>query len=1701
MNRFCPLRPRSRLGVKRVIAGLLTAALVPLAASVSVAPATASTPVNCYSGSGANAAQNSITVEPSHGRIFFIDTGVTPRLDAAYVGYRVRNAGTTALKGHWVSLSSFTGGVVSLVNTADRFQQLPDLAAGATKTVYFLVKAGTSTNAPQSHTVRVWDGRPDVVGVTNPYSCLFSFTKVKESIKAAANKVTSVTIDDPSPDLGQLISISVNGASGTIGAGSADVGRIMWFSPAAFSSWPTLALRLESVTLQTDERVNFNSAITYSERLLITPNIAADNGTLDGLVGKRYYRNVYKFRVIARTAGAVPVKPVSQISSGTQIKHTDLASSTATINTSGANIAVSAAKSVTNCSTAAESDTHAQVRFRVSITNSTSPAVDVSVDNVVDSPSPEVEYVPGSAAVQYGSGTATTMADPATTSGSSDLLFIGPFTATTTNAVNIFYTMKVPLQAGTYANYANAYIGSQIVGASGNTTVSGVEIVSNGETRTCSTVTRALDPEAVTQDALDVATTTATLAGTIDGNGQGPTGSFEFGTDPALVGSTTISLNSGAAISGGDPSPFTFAATGLTAGSTYYFRIVATLAGVRYPGEIRHFTLNEAPSTPVAVTGTPTNIGVATATLNGSVDPNLQTITEVRFERSTNSDMSSPVSHIVYELDESGSVTSTKVSLTGANPIDVSWDVSSLAQNTTYYYVIKAVYSAGTVTGTPVRSFKTGTTQQTITFNSLTDQSLTTSTLALSATASSGLTVAFISETTAICTVSGTTVTFITTGICIITASQNGDATWAPAPEVTRTFQITAAPSVTTTSATAVRSNSATLNGSVTPNGLEAAISFCLGTSWDLTGCTTHAASQSPVAGGAGATAVSGAVASLQPGTTYFFRVFASNSAGSSTGSILQFTTLGITTASPLTSGTAGSDYSVTFSATGGSGSYATWTITAGSVPAGTTLDSATGQLAGTPTTGGTFSFALRVTDTAGATVTKEFAVTISTIAATATTTAASAVSDSSARLNGTVRAGGGTNRAVTFCLGLTSALTTGCFSASPSTASGTTATSVQLSLTALDPATTYHYRVRIGSGVVVDGVEGVVNGEILTFTTATAGFGIASLKSVQYDGNGNTGGSPPGSADFGDGDSVTVSGRGTLVKTGHTFSGWNTSADGTGTARAAGSTFSMGAADVTLYAQWSVNAYAVSYQLNGGSGTAPTQSDVHFQSNFTVASAPTRTGYTFAGWSDGTAISAAGASYTMGAGNVTLTAQWSVNSYPVTYVLNGGSGTAPTQSDVDFEAAFTAADAPSRTGYLFDGWSDGTLLSAAGGTYRMGAGAVTLTAQWTALTYVINYDGASSTGGSTPASGSFTTGGPAYVVAGNSGGLWRNGYSFSGWNTAADGSGTAYSAGVSYALSADVTLFAQWTGVPTPEPEPDPTPPPSSTPPATEPKPAPRQLTTQAKVVTTAKKSKSVVVPEVTKGSSLQVSKAFIDLTKDRVGITVDGGELTVSPVAGWTGRFSVPVLTMFGDDTVEVLTQIVVNPEMPQSGTFSLSRWNRTVISWRAADSVVIGYVVDINGTTACRVTITSCTVSRVVGPRSQVTITALGNDETRSEPANAGYRPKPVLALTVNFAENSPVLNAAQKVEMRKVATVIRREGFTRLAIVGHTDSQGGDRNAQALSDARAQAAAAYFRSLLPDVTFTALQGVGRKKPVASNATKQGQAKNRRSEILVR
>lgn len=191
--------------------------------------------------------------------------------------------------------------------------------------------------------------------------------------------------------------------------------------------------------------------------------------------------------------------------------------------------------------------------------------------------------------------------------------------------------------------------------------------------------------------------------------------------------------------------------------------------------------------------------------------------------------------------------------------------------------------------------------------------------------------------------------------------------------------------------------------------------------------------------------------------------------------------------------------------------------------------------------------------------------------------------------------------------------------------------------------------------------------------------------------------------------------------RSGYTFLGWGTSASDTSVNYAAGASYTSNAG-VTLYAIWS-KTLTLTYSANGGSGGPPKDSETIYNATtskaFTLSSTkPTRTGYTFLGWS--TSSTATSASYSSGgnitiSANTTLYAVWKIITYTVSYNANGGSG-APSSQTKNYGTALTLSSTkPTRTNYNFKGWAtsaNGSVEYSAGGSYTANA-AVTLYAVW----------------------------------------------------------------------------------------------------------------------------------------------------------------------------------------------------------------------------------------------------------------------------------------------------------------------------------------------------------------------------------------------------
>ena len=285
-------------------------------------------------------------------------------------------------------------------------------------------------------------------------------------------------------------------------------------------------------------------------------------------------------------------------------------------------------------------------------------------------------------------------------------------------------------------------------------------------------------------------------------------------------------------------------------------------------------------------------------------------------------------------------------------------------------------------------------------------------------------------------------------------------------------------------------------------------------------------------------------------------------------------------------------------------------------------------------------------------------------------------------------------------------------------------------------------------------------------------------------------------------------------VKKGYTFKGWNTKSDGSGTTYYPGDLYNetQDGGTVTLYAQWEVMQHDVHYDANGGSG-APADQTKTYGKDLTLSSTkPTRGGHTFLSWNtkaDGTGDTyQPGATYThdQDGGTVTMYAKWRVWKHTIHYNANSGSNAPTDQTKTYGQALSLSSSKPTRNGYTFLGWNtkaDGTGTDYASGanyTHDQDGGTVTLYAKWTPWKHVLHYNknvptsSTSQTVSNMPVDQTKTFG---QLMTISNLVPTRKGYTFAGWYTQSNGTGTKYNPGSNYAADQNggtVNLYAKWT-------------------------------------------------------------------------------------------------------------------------------------------------------------------------------------------------------------------------------------------------------------------------------------------------------------------
>lgn len=333
-------------------------------------------------------------------------------------------------------------------------------------------------------------------------------------------------------------------------------------------------------------------------------------------------------------------------------------------------------------------------------------------------------------------------------------------------------------------------------------------------------------------------------------------------------------------------------------------------------------------------------------------------------------------------------------------------------------------------------------------------------------------------------------------------------------------------------------------------------------------------------------------------------------------------------------------------------------------------------------------------------------------------------------------------------------------------------------------------------------GASWTANGTLTLYAQWTPG-----EAGLTYDGNGATGGKTDPQNGVTD-QKVNVRQNG-FTRDGYTFVRWDTQADCRGKAVNPGDKWTLQGSS-TLYACWTGNMQPLTYHGNGATGgNTAAQSGKTGDELTTNANGFTRDGYTFVEWN--TKADGTGGHYGKGTNGVAkwtmlpvgndLYAIWQANPASIRYRDDwGATGSTPDTTGVTGQNVTIAQNGFTRPGYTFTGWArdrrtDPSLQP--GGRYTLTPGTTTLWAQWKADPAHLIYNSNSGSTSQTRRTDGVVD--QTLTVIANP--FTRSGYTFTGWNTQADGRGKAYAAGNGFRLVADAksnpvntsVLYAQW--------------------------------------------------------------------------------------------------------------------------------------------------------------------------------------------------------------------------------------------------------------------------------------------------------------------
>ncbi len=589
---------------------------------------------------------------------------------------------------------------------------------------------------------------------------------------------------------------------------------------------------------------------------------------------------------------------------------------------------------------------------------------------------------------------------------------------------------------------------------------------------------RSVGPTVVTNPASGVTRTTATIAGSVNPNGQATTYHFEYGTTTGY-GSTAPGPPEPSAGSGTSAQPESTSISGLAANTTYHFRIVATNPSGTSQGSDE--TFKTLPNAPTVVTKAASAVAQATATLNATVNPNGGEVSECKLEYAAAES---------YELTKTygSNAPCTPPPGSGTGVVSVSAAVTGLTANTTYHFRVVATNAGGPSQGSD-ETFKTLPNAPAVVTKPASAITKVGATLNATVNPNGGEVTECKLEygptntygSSATCTPppgSGTAAVSVSAAVTGLTAnapyhfrivatnaggtSQGSDETFKTLPN---------APAVVTKPASAIAQATTTLNATVNPNGGE--VGECKLEYGPTNTYGSSATCTPPPGSGTGVVSVSAAVTGLTANTTYHFRVVATNAGGTSMGSDETLKTLPnapTVVTKPASAVTkVGATLNATVNPNGGEvgeckleygptntyGSSATCTPPPGS---GTGVVSVSAAVTGL-TANTTYHFRVVATNAGGTSMGSDETLKTLPNAPTVVTKPASAVTKVGATLNATVNPNGGEVSECKLEYGPTNTYGSSA-TCTPAPGSGTSQVSVSAAVTGLTANTPYHFRI-----------------------------------------------------------------------------------------------------------------------------------------------------------------------------------------------------------------------------------------------------------------------------------------------------------------------------------------------------------------------------------------------------------------------------------------------------------------------------------------------------------------------------------------------------------------------------------------------------------------------------------------------------------------